>query len=83
MKPAAKGSCFDLIGESDRWHGKPLTRRSSHSREMPGGSMVLKAAHGFGANSHIHTAKILRLRGLLMIIEIVDLRTRSMTSYPF
>jgi PII-like signaling protein len=68
-----------FIGESDRWHGKPLYEAIVLSAREHGlaGATVLRGPMGFGANSHIHTAKILRLsEDLPMIIEIVDLEDK-------
>jgi PII-like signaling protein len=44
------------------------------AREMKlAGATVLRSPMGFGASSHLHTAKILRLSDdLPMVIEIVD-----------
>ena len=64
-----------FIGESDKWHGKPLYEAIvMKARELGlAGATVLRGPMGFGANSRLHTAKILRLsEDLPMIIEIVD-----------
>ena len=64
-----------FIGESDRWHGKPLYEAIVlKARELHlAGATVLRGPMGFGANSRLHTAKILRLsEDLPMVIEIVD-----------
>jgi PII-like signaling protein len=64
-----------FIGESDRWHHQPLYEAIVlKARELGlAGATVLRGPMGFGANSHLHTAKILRLStDLPMIIEIVD-----------
>ncbi len=64
-----------FIGESDKWHGRPLYEvivEESRKRGMAGAT-VLKGTLGFGADSRIHTAKILRLsEDLPLVIEIVD-----------
>jgi len=63
------------IGESDRWHGKPVYEAIVlKAREMHmAGATVLRGPMGFGANSRIHTAKILRLsEDLPMVVEIID-----------
>ena len=51
------------IGESDKWHGVPLYEAIVlKARELHlAGATVLRGPMGFGANSRIHTAKILRL----------------------
>jgi uncharacterized protein len=64
-----------FIGESDRWHGKPLYEEIVlKARELNlAGATVLRGPMGFGANSRLHTAKVLRLsEDLPMVIEIVD-----------
>ena len=64
-----------FIGESDRWHHHPLYEAIVlKARELGlAGATVLRGPMGFGANSHLHTAKILRLSNdLPIVIEIVD-----------
>jgi hypothetical protein len=64
-----------FIGESDKYEGRPLYRvivERARKRELAGAT-VLRGTLGFGANSRIHTARILRLsEDLPMVIEIVD-----------
>src|SRR6204780_4099051 len=52
-----------FIGESDKWQHQPLYEAIVlKAREMGlAGATVLRGPMGFGANSHLHTAKILRL----------------------
>lgn len=64
-----------FIGESDRHNGKPLYQAivETARREGVAGATVLRGTLGFGANSRIHTAKVLRLsEDLPMVVEIVD-----------
>jgi uncharacterized protein len=64
-----------FIGESDHWEGKPLYEAIvMKARELHmAGATVLRGPMGFGAKSHLHTTKILRLsEDLPMIVEIVD-----------
>lgn len=64
-----------FIGESDRWHGKPLYHAIVELARAEGlaGATVLRGIEGFGADSHMHTARILRLsEDLPIVIEIVD-----------
>jgi uncharacterized protein len=64
-----------FIGESDRWHHKPLYEAIVlKAREMHlAGATVLRGLVGFGKSSRMHTAKILRLsQDLPLVIEIVD-----------
>jgi uncharacterized protein len=68
-----------FIGESDRWHGAPLYEAIvMKARELGlAGATVLRGPMGFGANSRVHTAKILRLsEDLPLVIEIVDAKTK-------
>lgn len=64
-----------FVGESDRHHGKPLYEAIVLTAREAGlaGATVLRSVLGFGATSHLHTAKILRLSDdLPMVIEIID-----------
>ncbi len=64
-----------FIGEDHRWHHQPLYEAIvMKAREMHlAGATALRGPMGFGATSHLHTAKILRLSmDLPMVIEIVD-----------
>jgi uncharacterized protein len=64
-----------FIGESDRWHGKPLHEAivALVRKEGLAGATVLRGVEGFGAKSHLHTARILRLsEDLPIVVEIVD-----------
>lgn len=68
-----------FIGESDRWHGRPLYEAIVLKAREEGlaGATVLRGSMGFGAKSHLHTAKILRLsEDLPILIEIVDSREK-------
>jgi len=75
-----------FIGESDRWHGKPLFEAIVlKARELHlAGATVLRGPMGFGATSRLHTAKILCLSDdLPMVIEIVDSREKIDELLPF
>lgn len=64
-----------FLGESDRWEGYPLYEAIVRkARELHlAGATVLRGPMGFGANSRLHTTKILRLsEDLPIVIEIVD-----------
>jgi len=64
-----------FISESDTWHGKPLYEAIVHKAHEDGmaGATVTRGIEGFGASTHMHTARILRLsEGLPLVIEIVD-----------
>ena len=64
-----------FIGESDRHHGRALYEAiviEARKRGMAGAT-VLRGLMGFGADSRMHTAKILRMsEDLPIIVEIVD-----------
>ena len=64
-----------FVGESDQHEGMPLfewlVRRARE--EGLAGATVLRGLEGYGANSRVHTAKILRLStDLPIVVEIVD-----------
>ena len=64
-----------FVGESDKFDHKPLYEAIVlKAREMHlAGATVLRGPMGFGASSHLHTAKILRLSmDLPVVIELVD-----------
>jgi len=64
-----------FIGESDTWQGRPLYQAIVRRLRAEGiaGATVIRAIEGFGAKSHLHTSRILRLsEDLPLIIEIVD-----------
>jgi uncharacterized protein len=80
MKTPTDGYLLRIfIGESDHWHGKPLYEAIvMKARELHlAGATVVRGPMGFGANSRLHTTKILRLsEDLPMIIEIVDAKEK-------
>ena len=76
MKIPTEGKLLRIIvGEADRWHGRPLYEAIVEEARKRGlaGATAWKGTMGFGAHSRLHTAKILRLsEDLPVIIEIVD-----------
>jgi PII-like signaling protein len=75
-----------FIGESDTWHGQPLYRAIVlKARELGlAGATVLKGPMGFGANSLLHTTKLLELStDLPIVVEIVDSAEKVQTLLPF
>ena len=63
------------IGESDRWHGKPLYEAIVEllRRQNFSGATVLRGVAGYGSSSVIHTDKILRLsQDLPIVVEVVE-----------
>lgn len=74
-----------FIGESDKWHGTPVYEAIVlKARELHmAGATVLRGPMGFGANSHLHTVKILRLsEDLPVIIEVVDTEEKIRSLLP-
>jgi PII-like signaling protein len=75
-----------FIGESDRFKGKPLYEQIVlKARELHlAGATVIHGVMGFGADSRMHSAKILRLSGdLPIIIELVDSEENLNKLMPF
>lgn len=63
------------IGESDKWHGKPLFEAIVEMlrKEKFSGVTVLRGVAGYGGSSVYHTDKLLRLsQDLPIILEIVE-----------
>lgn len=64
-----------FIGDSDTWHGQPLYEAIVRRVRDEGlaGATVMRGIEGFGASSHLHSARILRLsEDLPLVVEIVD-----------
>lgn len=64
-----------FISESDKAGGKPLYEALVQEARRRGlaGATVLRGFLGFGANSRIHTSKVLRLsEDLPVVVEIVE-----------
>ena len=76
MRMEGEGKLLRIfIGESDQYHGKPLYQAIVElvRKEGLAGATVLRGIEGFGADSRIHTARVLRLsEDLPVVIEIVD-----------
>jgi PII-like signaling protein len=74
-----------FIGESDTHQGKPLHEWIVREARRQGlaGATVLRGLEGFGAQSRLHTTKILRLStDLPLVIEMVDTREKIETFLP-
>lgn len=86
MKLEGTGKLLRIfIGESDTWHGKPLyVAIVQRLRELGlAGATVIRGIEGFGAHSHLHTARLLRLsEDLPLIIEVVDREDRIQAALP-
>jgi len=64
-----------FVGESDRHEGRALYKWIVLKAKEQGlaGATVLRGMMGFGANSRIHTSRILRLsEDLPVVVEIID-----------
>ena len=75
-----------FVGESDQYHNKPLYEQIVlKARELNlAGATVLRGIMGFGADSRIHSAKLLELSvDLPMVIEIVDTEENINKLFPF
>ena len=76
MRFAGEGKLLKVfIGESDLHGGKPLYQALVERVRAEGlaGATVLRGIEGFGASSHLHTSRILRLsEDLPIVVEIVD-----------
>ncbi len=76
MKLPPEGQLLRIfIGESDKYEGTPLYEWIIIKAKERGlaGATALRGLMGFGANSRIHTSKILRLSlDLPIVVEIVD-----------
>jgi hypothetical protein len=76
--PARRITIF--IGESDRYHHKPLYAEIVHRAHRRGlaGASVFRGIEGFGAASRIHTSRLLSLsEDLPLAIIIVDTAERT------
>ena len=87
MKLPEEGTLLRIfIGESDRHGGKPLYESIVlKARELNmAGATVTRGLLGFGADSRLHTAKVLRLsEDLPVVVEIVDSQERIEALLPF
>ena len=87
MKLPEEGMLLRIfIGESDSYKGKPLYEQIVlKAREMNlAGATVTRGVMGFGADSRMHTAKILRLSDdLPIVIELVDTEENLNKLIPF
>ena len=75
-----------FIGESDVHEGQPLYRTIVLKARALGlcGATVLRGAMGYGANSRMHTTRLLELStDLPILIEIVDSAEKINTLLPF
>jgi uncharacterized protein len=64
-----------FVGEEDKHDGKPLYEAIVRAAKEKGlaGATVLHGVLGFGADGHMHSAKILEISdNLPVIVEIID-----------
>jgi PII-like signaling protein len=74
-----------FIGENDRYENLPLYEWIVRKAREHGlaGATVLRGLEGFGAQSRLHTAKILRLSSdLPIVVEIVDTKDKIESFIP-
>ena len=87
MKLPENGQLLRIfIGESDKVGGKPLFEAIVlKARELGlAGATVVRGIMGFGADSRMHFAKVLRIsEDLPLIIEIVDTGENLQKIMPF
>ncbi len=76
MKTLSEGMLLRVfVGESDILDGKPLYEQIVLEARRRGlaGATVIRGVMGFGANSCMHSAKILRMsHDLPVVVELVD-----------
>ena len=85
MLPAEGHLLRIFIGEADKHGHVPLYEWIVRQARDAGlaGATVLRGLEGFGAKSHLHTARILRLStDLPVVIEIVDTREKIEAFLP-
>lgn len=73
------------LGESDRWHGKPLYQAIVERLRERGlaGTTVLRGIEGFGAKQRLHSTRILSLsEDLPILIEAVDTEEKIRAVLP-
>ena len=87
MKLSEDGTLLRVfVGETDTYKGKPLYEQIVlKAIELNlAGATVIRGIMGFGANSRLHTSKILRLsEDLPVVVEIVDTEDNINKLMPF
>jgi len=87
MKLPEQGMLLRIfVGETDKYGSKALYEQIViKARELNlAGATVIRGIMGFGANSRMHTTKVLRLsEDLPVIIEIVDTEENLNKLIPF
>ena len=75
-----------FIGEGDKYQGRLLYELIVEKAREQGlaGATVYRGILGFGANSLVHTSKVLRLsEGLPVVVEIVDATEKIQAFLPW
>lgn len=75
-----------FIGEGDKYDGRLLYELIVEKAREQGlaGATVYRGILGFGANSRVHTSKVLRLsEGLPVVVEIVDTSEKIQALLPW
>jgi uncharacterized protein len=73
------------IGESDKWHSKPLHEAIVEVLRKDGfsGVTVLRGVGGYGGSSVYHTDKLLRLsEDLPIVLEVIETQERIDSILP-
>lgn len=87
MKLPEEGMLLRIfVGETDQYKGKALYEQIViKARELNlAGATVVRGIMGFGADSRMHSAKLLRLsEDLPVVIEIVDTEEKLNILIPF
>jgi len=87
MKLSEEGMLLRIfVGETDQYKGKALYEQIVlRARELNlAGATVVRGIMGFGADSRMHTAKLLRLsEDLPIVIELVDTEDNLNKLIPF
>lgn len=87
MKLSEEGQLLRVfIGESDTWESQPLYRAIVLQAKSLGlaGATVLRGPMGYGANSRVHTNKLLELStDLPIVVELVDTAEKIQSLLPF
>ncbi len=87
MKLPEEGMLLRIfVGESDQYKGKALYEQIVvKARELNlAGATVIRGIMGFGADSRMHAAKLLRLsEDLPIVIELVDVEENLNKLLPF
>jgi PII-like signaling protein len=87
MKQSEEGFLLRIfIGESDRYHGKPLHEAIvMKARELNlAGATVIKGIMGYGATSRVHSTRMNKLsEDLPVIVEIIENEDNINKLMPF